>query len=618
MKRDSYLVAKSSIKYVIVLSFMIFGFALQGLCAEDGGVPQGPAYSKYLDETQLRSELGKVLEMENRNPTSAQNVKKRFFRFMKLLQAMLDSGRSVKEILSRQDADRIESLLRAGNDEEAAKMFRDVMQRIKQYNSSAIDNTTKIEPAVAIVVKSPADIKEFTADFSQGKGVFPDYLFGTLVGPRYMESGYALAKEAGFKLIEVKIDIDAIDKKKMEHFQKSVKAAFDIHAHPLIWFLISKGTKPAAGVLSQNTDKILRMISDINPAYAYLIRIGNEPDNRAYWKGTKQEFFESYAEIAGVIKKFNPKYVVGGLALANGCSFRIPGGLNCSSLNDWLTDFLEYAKLNSLPVDFVTVHGYSAIGYRSFYNQFRLIAELLNKYPGLSPLFGTPKLGNDEWNIAVGDLWSGAYNNLFNTAWTAAANVNAWIAMVDNGLWLSVRYGGTFNDAGDSRDKAKGHDFPLTHADGSKKPVFYALKGLNELAGYTNIKVTGSDYLNFAAIAGKDSNKSVSVVMGNFDVDTFLNQNPDSQPQRILRKEYQGILKEKNRAGAERYDRFKLLIKNMPWQSKDIIVYETYVIDDSSNGIHLVERKELGGKNEISLDGTLRAPAVYILKLYKK
>ena len=87
---------------------------------------------------------------------------------------------------------------------------------------------------------------------------------------------------------------------------------------------------------------------------------------------------------------------------------------------------------------------------------------------------------------------------LSTTAWAGAHHVNALICMVEQGLQLSTRYGGPWNSG-----QGGNHDFPLTDGKRPAKPAYYALKAFNQLAGATRISTSGSDHMNFAAMAGK-------------------------------------------------------------------------------------------------------------------
>lgn len=567
------------------------------------------------DQDLLISEIEEVIRIENENPTSGLNVKERYMRFSMLLRGMLMIGKPIAEIISRAEAQEIESLIKKERMDDAARLLHEAILKLKQTNTFNSKGDIKQKNSKAKIIPE-GKMKEIVVDFNSEKGIFSNYLFGTNSHPVYKEQGFTLAEESGFRLIEVNIVIDkSINDREVENFKNSIKNAFKIHADPLIWLLIVKPNKPDKNIILQNTKKIMNVLKNIDSSYSYLIRIGNEPDNKAMWRGTKEEFFEIYGDLAREIKSFNPKYIIGGISLMNGCLFKSDKGLDCDTLNDWLIDLLEYLKIHNIPIDFITIHAYSSIGYRNFYLQFSKVAELLEKYPTLSPLYGVPRLGNDEWNIMVGDFWSGSYHSVFDTAWAGTANVISWIAMVDSNLWLSVRYGGTFNDVVPGHG-SKGHDFPLTTAGGEKKPSFFAFQALNSLAGTSRLMISESDYMNFAVVAGKNDERSFEVIMANFDVDSYFIDYPHQR--KLLRREYQGFLSENKKSSPDKFNEFRLLIKNLPWKFGDKIVYERYIVDDVSDGIKLIETRELDGKSEITLSGQISSPAVYLLKIYKK
>ena len=71
--------------------------------------------------------------------------------------------------------------------------------------------------------------------------------------------------------------------------------------------------------------------------------VWNEPNLKAFWDGTQAEYFDLYRWTVQALKEVDPEIRVGGPATAN---------------DEWVEDFLAYAKGAGLPVDFVTTHHY--------------------------------------------------------------------------------------------------------------------------------------------------------------------------------------------------------------------------------------------------------------------
>jgi xylan 1,4-beta-xylosidase len=69
----------------------------------------------------------------------------------------------------------------------------------------------------------------------------------------------------------------------------------------------------------------------------------NEPNLKAFWTGTQDEYFQLYRRTAEAIKTVDPALKVGGPATAD---------------NAWIQEFLDFCTTNSVPVDFVSTHHY--------------------------------------------------------------------------------------------------------------------------------------------------------------------------------------------------------------------------------------------------------------------
>ena len=75
----------------------------------------------------------------------------------------------------------------------------------------------------------------------------------------------------------------------------------------------------------------------------WFFEVWNEPNLKAFWTGTKADYFRLYKTTARTIKRIDSRIQVGGPATAD---------------NQWIPDFLAYCSKNSVPVDFVSTHHY--------------------------------------------------------------------------------------------------------------------------------------------------------------------------------------------------------------------------------------------------------------------
>jgi xylan 1,4-beta-xylosidase len=71
--------------------------------------------------------------------------------------------------------------------------------------------------------------------------------------------------------------------------------------------------------------------------------VWNEPNMRAFWRGSREDYLELYRHTALAIQSVDPSLRVGGPATAK---------------NAWIEEFLAYCEEHRVPVDFVSTHHY--------------------------------------------------------------------------------------------------------------------------------------------------------------------------------------------------------------------------------------------------------------------
>lgn len=83
----------------------------------------------------LSKAVQELLTMEKQTPTTSQNVHERYRSLTYIISKMLHLEKSIKDILSREEAQRIESLIKSGGMEEAAQLIHTAIMKLKDMKS---------------------------------------------------------------------------------------------------------------------------------------------------------------------------------------------------------------------------------------------------------------------------------------------------------------------------------------------------------------------------------------------------------------------------------------------------------------------------------------------------
>jgi xylan 1,4-beta-xylosidase len=81
----------------------------------------------------------------------------------------------------------------------------------------------------------------------------------------------------------------------------------------------------------------------VNEVREWFFEVWNEPNLKAFWTGTQQDYFKLYRVTAEAVKSIDPLLKVGGPA---------------SAKNAWIPEFLDFCEQNKVPVDFISTHHY--------------------------------------------------------------------------------------------------------------------------------------------------------------------------------------------------------------------------------------------------------------------
>jgi xylan 1,4-beta-xylosidase len=157
------------------------------------------------------------------------------------------------------------------------------------------------------------------------------------------------------------------------HHQRLIHSFFNADA--IIDFLLSVGVRPFVELsfmpeaLASGPQTIFHYRANVTPprdprAWADLVRrlaehwverygidevrrwyfeVWNEPNLKAFWAGTREDYFSLYRHTAAALKGVDAGLLVGGPATAK---------------NEWLTEFLDFCGRERLPADFVSTHHY--------------------------------------------------------------------------------------------------------------------------------------------------------------------------------------------------------------------------------------------------------------------
>lgn len=229
--------------------------------------------------------------------------------------------------------------------------------------------------------KIPAARANLSIDYSKNLGAFSPYLFG-IQGLRLSASDPNV-RESGFRLITTHapafspLSVNGYDSDKLDDMDADIKEIIKIKAIPMLYFyqivnpIRSDGD---AQRYSSSVRAIARHLRDRWPAQKFVLFFGNEPDWEImrcadepsvptdFWDGSRQDFFKAYAIWAKAAKSVDPDFIVGGAGVAipivpmnlrdRDCKINadftgVPG-----EVSRWVTDFLDYAQSNKVPVDF--------------------------------------------------------------------------------------------------------------------------------------------------------------------------------------------------------------------------------------------------------------------------
>jgi xylan 1,4-beta-xylosidase len=349
-------------------------------------------------------------------------------------------------------------------------------------------------------------------------------------------------------------------------------------AEPL--FRIGRSAR-AAGEPPPDLDKWAQIVRHVvlhyNAAWARGFRYGiryweiwNAPDSKKFWSGTAADYYRLYDKTARAIQAADPAALVGGPAISKPL---IAG--------DYREKFIDFVRLNHLPLDFFSWHFYAVdsndpYAFVTIARQLRTILDARG--------FGSAKNVLDEWNADPADeeLPDGA-----RAAFAASSLIYMLGGPVDAQTYHRA--------AASARSAGAGPD-----AVGSALGAFGALKSSPFL-----IRTTGSDDTGFAVVAGRSQDKRlVQILISNFQIAPKYLLPRDNWDTTLPERR---ALQYSNNGG---YDATVSLPAAAKYQVK------RYRISDSGSLALLDQRVETG--SSIRLQAALPPPAVELIVISTK
>ena len=236
----------------------------------------------------------------------------------------------------------------------------------------------------------------------------------------------------------------------------------------------------------------------ISEVSKWFFEVWNEPNLRAFWTGTQEDYFKLYSHSAQAIKTIESSLQVGGPATA---------------MNAWVEELLDYCEQNDLPADFITTHIYPTdpLGVEGANTEQQLSnsprhlmrdqAKLTHQRARGRPVYYT------EWNISSNPR-DQYHDEPFASAYATKIVMETDEFVDGYSFW-------TFTDIFDENyfPSVPFHGgFGLLNLYGVPKPIYRAFHLLHHL-GTEKLPVKGTHETVDAWVVRKDS--SISIVLTN-------------------------------------------------------------------------------------------------------
>lgn len=325
----------------------------------------------------------------------------------------------------------------------------------------------------------------------------------------------------------------------------------------------------------------------------WYFEVWNEPNLKAFWNGTKSQYFELYKITAETLKEIDYKLKVGGPATSN----FVPDDRFKGETEDvtkhktfsaeikmaewkgvWIEDFLDFCESKSIPVDFISTHPYPTDfafddGKKTLRGYTRELDATVKDLKWINKILKNTRFKNlevhlTEWNSSPSSR-DCTHDYLPAATYVLRTNIETI------GLATSLSYW-TFTDIFEEQGAGSSifhGGFGLLNFYGIPKPTFHVYKFLNRLGGYLLSK--GDWY-----IATIDENNKLKMIVYNF---------PKEYTQTVPISPYpnRSIIEEVEKIGAE--EEFNITIRG----EKPINQLKIEVLD-RENGNAIYEWQKMG------------------------
>jgi len=204
----------------------------------------------------------------------------------------------------------------------------------------------------------------------------------------------------------------------------------------------------------------------------WYFEVWNEPNLKAFWSGTKEQYFQLYDVTAQAVKGVCPAFRVGGPATAG---------------NEWIEDMVNHCAEGRMPLDFIATHDYGVDGVgldesgtlqTKLFADRAFVGENMKAIGGrvAASAFPHAEVHYTEWSAS----WSPRdpiHDSYFSAAYILDNVRRAAGAVTSQSYWT---FTDIFEESGPPPSPFHG-GFGLINREGLRKPAFFAHKFLNEL-----------------------------------------------------------------------------------------------------------------------------------------
>jgi len=209
-----------------------------------------------------------------------------------------------------------------------------------------------------------------------------------------------------------------------------------------------------------------------NEVKKWYFEIWNEPNLEFFFTGTQADYFKLYQSTVEAVKSVSPNYRVGGPATAG---------------RGWITETIDFAAKNKVPLDFITTHDYGVkgIGFDENGNQKLFLdtdpnaiiggVKEVNKQIKSSPMPNLP-LHYTEWSSSYSQV--DPFHDSYISASYILSKLKGSEGFIDSMSYWT--FTDNFEEGGPVPNAFHG-GFGMINFQGLRKPSFYAYQFLNRL-----------------------------------------------------------------------------------------------------------------------------------------